>query len=238
VWKICTCLSDLKLSQRRTFNLPSRGMRNLSVQPVSSSTMNMQTITVVPLYLTTMRCVQEDYNIKMHANSEHVTPLIIVIKIIFLTAKVRCDIFWCHFCYVQAFVFFSLLVADLHNICGYCKCVFKNKPFMLIVQTAVFFYFLSFSTFLSPYFPVVLPSLPSWCDFSSSSAELFLPQHWYSSFLFYLTGMFLSQTEQYGTKLWERTIINIEAALWAGMLLSLFFISELYIFNLPSVTLC
>lgn len=37
------------------------------------------TKTVVPVYQTAMRYVPEDYNIKMHANSAFVTPLVIVI---------------------------------------------------------------------------------------------------------------------------------------------------------------
>jgi hypothetical protein len=52
--------------------------------------MNMQAInctkTAVPLYQTTMRYVPEYYNIKMHAKSAHVTPLIIVSNNFLLTA--------------------------------------------------------------------------------------------------------------------------------------------------------
>ena len=159
------------------------------------------TKTVIPLYQTTTRYVPEEYNIKIHVNSVLVTPLIIVI----IVSRTFCWLqgaLWYFFLPVllcETFVVFSLLMADLHNVCGYCKCLFKSNHLCSLFRQH-YFYFVSFSTFLSPYFPLVLSSLPSWCNFFCSSTELFLPRQWCSS-LFPFDRNVLSQTEQYGTKL-------------------------------------
>jgi len=180
-----------------------------------------------------MRYVPQDYNIKMHANSALVTPLIIVSKTFLLTAVCAMIFFatsvvWKHV--------FSMLVAGLHNVCGCCKCLFKSNHLCSLFRQQ-YFYFLSFSTFLSPYFPVVLSSLPSWCDFSSSSAELLLPRQWCSSFFPFDRNVLVSNRT-----IWNKIMETHNNKYWSSLCelacCCPLFISELYIFNFTSVTLC
>ena len=209
MWKICVGLSELRLSRRRIFNLPSRGMRSLFgatcrlnllffCHEYSGNNLNQNGGTC----LTKLQCFT--------------CQRIIILKCMQILRSWPFSLLSLlsvgTFCWLQGALWyflpgllcesiccFSLLVADLHNVCCYCKCLFKSNHFCSFLREQ-YFYFLSFSTFLSPYFPLVLSSLPTWCNFSSISSELFLPRQWCSR-LFLFDRNVLSQTEQYGTKL-------------------------------------